>query len=112
MANTIKYSGFTIEISAIDSDWTWTDTLTDPKFANGVPVNFIQFNPAASNDKCSIKEASDAGPQSYYVKCTADTDQKRAYFYGTKLKPVLDFSAGTFTANSTVIVQLSKEAPH
>ena len=113
MANTVKYSGFTIEISEIDSDWAWTDTLTDSKFKNGIPINFIQFNPAAANDACTVFEESiSSGPRSFYAKCDSASDQKRAYFHGAKMKPILDFSAGTYTANSTVIIQLSKDAPH
>ena len=112
MGNTINYRGFTIEISDIDSDWTWTETLTDKKFANGVPVNFIQFNPSAANDVCSIKEEIDSGPQSVYFKAFTNAEPRRAYFHGTPIKPMLDFSAGTYGANATVIIQLSKEAVH
>lgn len=113
MANTIKYKGFTVEISSIDSDWTWTDTLTDAAFTNGVPINFIQFNPGAADDKCTIYEDNITdGPVSFYAKCDGDDDMKRAYYHGTRMKPILDYSAGTFSTGSTVIIQLSKEASH
>ncbi len=111
MANTIKYKGFTIEISDIDSDWTWTETVPDA--LNGIPINFIQYNPIADGDKCAIYEESIAdGPRCFYVKNDGDDDQKRAPYYGTRMKPILDFSAGTYTAGSTVIIQLWKTWLH
>lgn len=106
MSNTINQSGYTVEISDIDSDWTWTDTFTDSKYANGIRINYIQFNPAAANDACSIKEGADTGPQ--FFRCSAEdaNAQKAVNYYGAIKKPVLDFSAGIFTAGSSVIIEL------
>ena len=112
MANTINYKGFTIQISAIDSDWLWSDTMPDAKYKNGIPINFIQFNPGAENDVCSFKEANDAGPEVAYFKAFTNAEPRRAYFFGTFIKPILDFSAGTFSAGANVIIQLAKEAQH
>lgn len=112
MANTLNLKGFTLEISNIDSDWLWNETFTHEKYARGLRINFIQFNPTAASDKCVIKEESDEGPQSFYVTAENANNQKRAYYYGTPMKPVLDFSAGTFTAGCTVIIQLWREVVH
>ena len=50
-----------------------------------------------------IKEGSAAG--AIFFDLTVDNvyDQNPVPFNGLKLRPVLDFSAGVFTANSTVI---------
>lgn len=104
MSNTVTLKNRTIEISAIDSDWSWSDNFADRDM---IPINFIQFNPAAVSDKCVVKEGSDAGPASFYATCASADDQKRAYYYGCPMQPVLDFDAGTFTAGSSVIIQLA-----
>ena len=112
MANTINQRGFTVQISDVDSDWSWRDTFTDPKYANGIPINFIQFNGVGSSDKCSIKEEDDAGPECFFAQISQANDQRRAYYHGTPIKPVLDFSEGTYTAGSSVTIQLWKDAVH
>ena len=116
MANTIKYrnGGTSIEISSIDSDWSWSDTLTDAKFANGVQINYIQFNPAAANDVCTIIDGEDVDndPPGFYSKAITDVEPRRAQYYGARMKPVLDESAGTYTAGSTVMIQLWRDEQH
>ena len=112
MANTVNYKGFTVEISSIDSDWSWREIMSDSRYANGVPINFIQFNAGAANDVCSIKEESESGPEIAYFKAFVNAEPRRAYYFGTFLKPFLDFSAGTYSAGSTVIIQLWKGVQH
>lgn len=109
MANTINQEGYTVEISSIDSDWTWTDTFTDARYANGIRINYIQFCPAAADDACSIKEGADTGPQFFRCSAADANAQKLVNYHGAMKKPVLDFSAGTFTAGSSVIIELWPE---
>lgn len=106
MANTIDQEGLTIRITDIDSDWSWTDLSPKRGDANGVRVASIQFNPAAVNDECFIKEGTDAGPEMFYALCADAYDQRIKYFNGQLKRVLLDFSAGTFTAGSSVIIEL------
>jgi len=100
MANTVLRTGPVVHISAIDSDWLWSDTFAS---MNAIPVHSIQFNGAAQADRCIIKEGSAAG--AIFFDFTADNvyDQHPLYLNGLQMRPVLDFSAGVFTENSTVI---------
>lgn len=102
-ANTVVRNGNVIEISDIDSDWSWSDTF--PQYPQ-MPVVSIQFNGAAADDQCVIKNATDTGPALFDVLVVDEYDQRYKLFNGTLLKPVLDYSAGTYTAGSTVILIL------
>ena len=105
-ANTIDVSddGMTITISAIDSDWTWTDNFTAAKYAKGVRVNYIRFHPGATDDLCSIED-SDNGDVKHFgpINCADTYDDRIQYYSGSKLKLVLDFddTDGTWTAAYT-----------
>jgi hypothetical protein len=111
MANTLNREGNTLEISDIDSDWTWSDTFLIAEFPNGIEVNFIQFNTAASTDVCIIKEVGATGPTLF--KATANevdaVDEARAYYYGARIKPFLDVGDGSYNASATIIIQLCQE---
>jgi len=100
--NTVNHVGNVIEISAIDSDWTWTDTL--PERSDGIKVKSIQFNPGAADDVLVIEEASASGPRSVYFKCADTTVQKTKYFDDVKIKPFLDESDCTLSEGATVII--------
>jgi len=100
-------SGNTVEISGITADWKWSDTFNEKQFETGVNINFVQFNPNAATDVCVIKEGSDVGPIIFKAVSGPDsTVPSRAYFYGVKRRPVLDFSAGTFNASASLIIDL------
>lgn len=107
MANTINLSGNVIEISSIDSDWYWYDTLV--AFATskvGIPIHSIQFVPGATDDRCVIKNGS--ATAAVFFDRTAenvyDNDQYR--YDGEELKPFLDVSAGVYSADAKVIIIL------
>jgi hypothetical protein len=100
VANTILRTGPVVHISAIDSDWLWSDTF--PQLAN-IPVQSIQFNGAQQADRCIIKEGSAAGAILFDFTADDIYDQHPLILNGVHLRPVLDFSAGVFTTNSTVI---------
>ena len=104
-ANTITHSGNVIEITNIDSDWTWTDTLT--ALTDGIWVKSIQFNPGATDDVLVIKEGSDTGPKILYFKCVDTYDQRCKYFNhrnNVLLKPVFDYSDSTISAGASIII--------
>lgn len=109
MANAINEENLTIEIAgtgaaAIDSDWSYAADAND----RGLYIESIQFCPAAADDKCVIKEGSDAGPEIFNVLCVDAYDQKIKLFHGKKKHPVLDFSAGVYTAGAKVLIELSE----
>ena len=104
MANTVTQTANVVTISSIDSDWSWSDTFSG---RDSILVDSIQFTPAATDDACIIKNVSDAGASIFNAKSADAYDQKVKYFHGVPLSPVLDFSAGTFTAGSSVTIILS-----
>ena len=115
-ANTIDVSddGMTITISAIDSNWTWTDNFTGAKYTNGIRVNYIRFHPGATNDLCSIEDSDNGDVKHFLVKCADTYDDKIQYYYGSKLKLVLDVddTDGTWTAAYTAGCSLTIQLWH
>ena len=112
--NTIDVSGngMTVTISAIDSDWTWTDSFTANKYANGVRVDYIRFHPGATDDICSIEDYNDNDVKHFLVKCADTYDDRIQYYCGAKLKLFLDFDdtdgtwTAAYTAGCSVTIQL------
>lgn len=101
-ANTVTRTGNVIYITDIDSDWSWSDTF--PNYGK-ILVKSIQFNGAQADDQCVIKEATDSGAPLFDVTVEDAYDQRFKPF-GVLLRPVLDYSAGTYTAGSKVIIIL------
>ena len=103
--NTIDVSndGMTITISAIDTDWTWTDNFTATKYAKGVRVNYIRFHPGATDDICSLEDSDNGDVKHFLVNCADTYDDRVQYYSGSKLKLVLDVddTDGTWTAAYT-----------
>lgn len=104
MANTIKQEDMILEISDIDSDWSWTDNFP---FAAAVRLDSIQFNPGAAADACVIKYGSDAGVAFFDVTCENESDEKCKYFNCRPLKPVFDFSDSIISAGAKIIIMFS-----
>lgn len=100
-ANTVTISGNVITISTIDSDWSWSDDY--PSSAT-LPIGGIIFVPGATDDVCVIKEGSAAGAELFEVRSADVYDQKGFSYGGAKLRPVLDVSAGTYSAGSKVVI--------
>jgi hypothetical protein len=100
--------GNTVELSAIDADWTWSDTFKESKYENGIRINFIQFNTAAAADVCIIKDGSATGPKIF--KATGHTielvREKTVYYGGARMKPFLDEGDGAYNAAATVIINI------
>ena len=112
-SNTITVSGHTITIQDIDSDWlsaTDTTNLTTDQNKHGLYVHSIYFKPAATDDTCLIYVGSTAaGSLTFNPLCADAYDERIKYYpYGPRRQLYLDFSNGTYTAGSTVVIELWK----
>lgn len=98
-ANTITRTGNFVTIEDIDSDWLWSDTFPNyPK----IRLVGIQFNPGLAADQCIIFENTVSG--STIMDVTAeDVYDQRYKPVGVDSRPVLDFSAGTYSSGSKII---------
>jgi len=109
MANTISLDGNVLQISAIDTDWTWSDTFPAYKYPNGIKIESIRFDTAASTDVCIIKQVDGTGERLF--KASGHTveavDEKIQYFNGVRLKPFLDVGDGVYNAAASVTIILS-----
>lgn len=108
MANTIIVSGNVIEITDIDSDWSWYDTLVAYATSKtGIPIHSIQFKPIATGDRCVIKNGSAAAASVFDKAAATAYDDKELYFHGEEIKPFLDVGDGSYSAGAKVIITLS-----
>ena len=103
--NTIKYVSPVVEITDIDSDWLYS-TATFLGMTSKLNIISIQFNPGAAGDQCVILDTNAAGPAIFDVTSYDVYDQRIKYFPqpNAGFRPFLDFSAGTYTAGSKVII--------
>lgn len=102
-ANTITNGKNTTILSAIDSDYSFTTRFgTTTQSREGVRVHAIMFFPAATDDVCSIEDAT-TGAVIFYAKAADAYDARVLYLNGVKIRPMMDFSDGTYTAGSTVV---------
>jgi hypothetical protein len=109
MANTISHNNNNIILSDLDSDWVWTDTLTNQNYVSGIHVVSIQFIPGASDDRCIIQDTSVSGGIQFDSGPCADTyDTKIKYFQPKKMRPALDFSAGTYSAGASITIEYNR----
>ena len=104
-ANTVTLTDNVITISAIDSDWTWTDTLS--RMTAGVKVVLVRFNPGAANDRLVIKQGTAAGAELVNLLAT-DTEARLQYLFGATVKPMLDYSDCTLSSGAKVTIVLEK----
>lgn len=106
-ANTITLGANTVVIEDIDSDWTWSDSINNA--LSGIRVLSIQFNGGAADDQCVIMTDGAATGAVIFDVTVEDTyDQRLKWFNGVRHKPFLDYSAGTFTAGSKVIIEFER----
>lgn len=99
MANTIKTTNRTIEISAIDSNYTM-DT--------GINVESIVFIPGAANDKVSIIEINAAGSNPTKALLQSGDGEPRVWYTNQRLQLGFVFADGTFTAGAKVIFNIGE----
>jgi len=90
MANNVNHDDKTIEITAMDSDWTWIDLF--PGAINGIMVDFIAYSSGdADGDICVIKEASDTGPALFPKQAQKTQGPAQIVYYDAPIKPVIDY---------------------
>jgi hypothetical protein len=108
MANQVDRVGNFITIKEIDSDWD--HTVLFPNY-NEIRLQAIRFHPGAVDDVCIIKEGSDGAnaPRTFEYTASEDTLPAIEYYGGVGSKPVLDFSAGTYSSGSSVTIIIN---PH
>lgn len=101
MANTVKVTNRTIEVSAIDANYSM-----DP----GLNVHSVHFIPGAIDDVVDIVEISTETADPVKARLMADiTDEPRTvYFGGQRLRLGFVFASGTFSSGSKVIFNLSE----
>jgi hypothetical protein len=99
--NTIRSSPGAIELTAIDSDWSYTDTY--------VQIHSVIFIPAALDDRCIIRDGSATGAVFFDSNKAIDAyDAKRIQYDGVKFKPFLAVGDGQYGAAARVIIILNR----
>jgi len=114
--NSVTETGQTIHIKNIDSNFTYSglSTLCGP-YDQGARINFIMFIPGKGGCYVRIEQGSESGATIFYaIGSAAPSSVPDApiivYYYGARLKPVLDFSDSSVAHdNSEVIIQLWPE---
>ena len=95
MANTIVDDGLFVSLTDIDSDYDIGETLR---------IDSISFQSGADTDRCVIKNGSATGPVVFDYDVGTHPEHKTVYFHGTKFRPFLDVSDGSFNAAAMVTI--------
>ena len=100
MANTIKTTNRTIEVSAIDSDYMMDQELN---------VQSVVFIPGAADDEVSIVENSEEAVDPTKILLVSGDGEPRGWFLGNqRLQLGFVFASGKFTAGSKVIFNIGE----
>ena len=100
MANTIKATNRTIEISVIDSDYM---------MGQGINVQSVVFIPGQAADKVYIVENSEEAVNPTKVALVSGDGEPRGWFFGNqRLQLGFVFLDGAFTAGSKVIFNIGE----
>jgi hypothetical protein len=86
-----------------NQDWAWTDTF--PQSTSGIKVKAVLFTPGAADDHCVIEEGSVNGPSFFDVTCPS-AEEKGFPFAGATLRPVMDYSEGTYSSGAKIMIIL------
>lgn len=113
-ANNIETHTHTIEISSIDSPWassTDTTNLTTDQRNYGLYVHSIYFKPGATDDECIIYSGNSTSGVLIFPPLSADAYDERIKYYPPDVRRhlYLDFTNGTYSSGSMVIIELWKE---
>ena len=113
---TLSSDGKTVTLTGVDegtaADWTWTDTFTNARYADGIRVNYIRFHPGATDDLCSIEDADTSTVKHFLVKCADTYDDRIQYYFGAKLKLAIDANdtdgtwSAVYSAGNSITIQL------
>lgn len=102
MANTVTRGGQFLTLSAIDTDFVWSDL-----WATIPPILSIQFVPAAATDKLVLREGSLTGPVFMSEDLpTAFEPTCQKVFMGHPIKVCMDVSDGSYNAGAMVIIHI------
>ena len=100
MANTVKTTNRTIEVSAIDEDYMMDQEIN---------VQSVVFLPGAANDEVYIIENSIHAVDPVKVLLQSGDDEPRGWIFGNQLLQLgFTFANGTFTATSKVIFNIGE----
>ena len=100
MANTIKNTGRTIEISAIDSDYVMGPEIN---------VESVVFIPGAADDKVEIREyTGDVTTSPAKTLLVSGDGEPRTQYFRQRLRLCFEFASGTFTAGAKVIFNIGE----
>lgn len=110
---TVTESGNTVMVSEIDSNWTFSASCMMNGDGSGRKMNWILFSGASAwglgsgDSYIVIKDGSVTGPIIYYSQvCALATDQTIVpiYYFGQKLKPVIDFSSSSVAHDQSFVI--------
>ena len=107
--------GGTLMISEIDANWTYSNNcMMYGESGEGRRVNWILFSGASAwglgsgDSYITIREGSATGPIIYYSQvCALGTDSNNVtpiYFFGQRLRPVIDFSASSVAHDESFVI--------
>jgi len=99
MANTVKVTNRTIEVSAIDADYM---------METGLNVESVVFIPGADDDVVDIVESSVEAVDPTKVQLKSGDGEPRAWLFNQRLRLGFVFANGTFTAGSKVIFNIGE----
>lgn len=99
--NTIRKTAGVIELTAIDSDWSYTTTE--------MAIHSIIFIPGAVDDRCIIRDGSATAAVFFDSNKAIDAyDPKRVAYDGKKFKPYLKAADGQYAASARVIIIIDR----
>lgn len=112
MATAVRYKNGVIEVKVPSADWGLESSTDKVPGLNDLPrgpfVESIEFVPGATTDKCAIFENSASGPQLAMFKPDPSTTlpgkQPLVKYFNRQLRPFIDFSEGSYSAGSSVII--------
>ena len=95
MANTITPGPNVVSLTAVDSDYLWTESL--PGHVNGVPIFAIVFRAGnTSANTLVLRDGSLTG--GIFLSVTLALDVTQTYLFGGAiLRPCMEFTDCTFT---------------
>lgn len=99
MANTIKETNRTIEVSAIDADYMMDTNLN---------VESVVFIPGAADDQVDITEDSNYTADPVKVRLICGNNEPRAWLFHQRLRLGFVVADGTFNAGSKVIFNIGE----
>lgn len=99
MANTVKTTNRTIEVSAIDENY-----MMD----NGIDVDSVVFIPGAADDVVDIVESSVETTDPVKVQLKSGDGEPRGWLFKQRLRLGFVFANGTFSGGSKVIFNIGE----